>query len=783
MPETRLKREASGPENEIASDRDQQISAFSMRMVEQICSAMSASGVVIAVRDSEGVRCLASAGDAPPVGSRLQPDSAFTRECLETGEVVMCDDAENDSRILPSVAKSLHLRSALAVPIQTQGSIVGVVEVFSSQPSGIHPTDVTTLKEFANLIGPIIAPESVPSAQPGLDGYALLSAHTETPSPAEERRGGGPQSVSTGWFPVPRAVVKADSEISRGESSQAEPRLPQQGPVDSPRPPIQGSSASCSAVPSTFRRGGNSSIARRRLAGAVPNIFLPFAGKTTTARIWRARAACLSYLALLFFLFLIMFGTSRPMTIKTSPSSAVPVASGRARHDEARTGPAKTQVRETGSAQESKGSDRSLRAGVPLSTEAGNSAAAGSLRLPAVPLEKDTAIASSVSPEQADAAAALPRDSKLAGAVGSEEGIASSPSPEPFIETARVQPLELMEPARAAFLAVTLPLAAPIKLTSTSPPGFELDRTLKGHSGWVTGLAFSSDGQRLASGSWDQTVKFWDVPTGQELRAVGGNLGKAKEVQALAFSRDGRWLATENSSNAVTLWDATTGRQVRTLPSDKPLGPQGSSWVYSIAFSPDGRWLASGVDDKTVRLWDVTTGRAVRDLTALRRSVIYAAFSPDGRWLASGNDDKSIRIWDVSTGQEIRTLSGHKKLIYAVAFSPNGRWLASASADKSIKLWDITTGREVRTLAGHQKLVTSLAFSPDGRWLASGSWDKTIKIWNVETGREVQTLGGHDHSVYAVAFDSRGRWLASGSEDGTISLWRLNETGDQTTLR
>jgi WD40 repeat protein len=782
MPEARLKREASGPENEIASDRDQQISAFSMRMVEQICSAMSASGVVIAVRDSEGVRCLASAGDAPPVGSRLQPDSAFTRECLETGEVVMCDDAENDSRILPSVAKSLHLRSALAVPIQTQGSIVGVVEVFSSQPSGIHPTDVTTLKEFANLIGPIIAPESVPSAQPGLDGYALLSAHAETPSSAEERRGGGPQSVSTGWFPVPRSVVKADSEISRGGSSQAEPQLAPEPPADSPRPPTQRSSASCSAVPSTFRPGGNSSVARRRLAGAVSNILLPFAGKTTTARIWRARAACLSYLALLFFLFLIMFGTSRPMTIKTSPSSAAPVASGRARHDEARTGPTKTQVRDTGRAQESKGSDRSLRAGVPLSTEAGNSAAAGSLRSPAVPLEKDTAIASSVSPERVDAAA-LPRDSKLAGAVGSEEGIASSPSPEPFIETARVQPLELMEPARAAFLAVTLPLAAPIKLTSTSSPGFELDRTLKGHSSWVTGLAFSSDGQRLASGSWDQTVKFWDVPTGQELRAVGGKAGNAKEVQALAFSRDGRWLATENSSNAVTLWDATTGRQVRTLPSDKPLGPQGSSWVYSIAFSPDGRWLASGVDDKTVRLWDVTTGRAVRDLTALRRSVIYAAFSPDGRWLASGNDDKSIRIWDVSTGQELRTLSGHKKLIYAVAFSPNGRWLASASADKSIKLWDITTGREVRTLAGHQKLVTSLAFSPDGRWLASGSWDKTIKIWNVETGREVQTLGGHDHSVYAVAFDSRGRWLASGSEDGTISLWRLNETGDQTTLR
>jgi WD40 repeat protein len=762
MPETRLKREASGPEDDIASDRDQQISAFLVRMVEQICAAMSASGAVLAIRDSEGVRCLASTGDAPAVGSRLQPDSAFTRECLETGEVVLCEDTENDSRIWPSVAKSLHLRSAVAVPIQAQGSVVGIIEVFSSQPSGICPTDVATLKEFANLLAPIIAAGSVPGAQPALDGSALLSAQAETPSSAEEQRGGRP-SVSTNWFP-------------------AEPGLPPERPVDSPRTPIERTSASSAAIPSSFQRpAGNLSAARRWLAKAVPHIFLRFAGKANAARIWRGRAASLSFLALLFFfLFFFLFGTSRPMSIKTSPNSAVPLASGGAKHDEAGTGPTEAQARETVRAQDSEGSDRSLRAGVSLSTEEENSGAAGSPRLRAVPVEQDTAIASNVSPEQANDATAVPRDSKLPGVVGHEEGIGSSSSPAPAIETARLQPFELMEPASVTILAVTPAIAPPIRSASTSPPNFVLDRTLKGHSGWVTGLAFSSDGQRLASGSWDQTVKFWDVPTGRELSAVGG---KVKKVQALALSRDGRWLAAENSSNTVTLWDATTGTQVRTLPSERPLSALGSNWVYSIAFSPDGRWLASGVDDKTVRLWDVTTGRAVRDLTALQRSVIYAAFSPDGRWLASGNDDKSIRIWEVSTGQEIRRLSGHKKPIYAVAFSPNGRWLASASADKSVKLWDLASGQEVRTLAGHERLVTSLAFSPDGRWLASGSWDQTVRIWDVETGREVQVLGGHDHSIYTVAFDSRGRWLASGSEDGTISLWRLSGAGDQTTLR
>src|ERR1700746_3293536 len=165
MPETRLKEEADRSGDDSNNERDQQISALLATTVEQIRSAMSASGAVIAVRDPEGACCLASTGEAPPVGSRLQPDSAFTRECLETGEVVLCEDTENDSRILPSVAKRLHFRSAVAVPIQMQGCVIGVIEVFSSRPSEISPPDVDVLEECANLVAPVIAPRAVPSAQ------------------------------------------------------------------------------------------------------------------------------------------------------------------------------------------------------------------------------------------------------------------------------------------------------------------------------------------------------------------------------------------------------------------------------------------------------------------------------------------------------------------------------------------------------------------------------------------------------------------------------------------
>ncbi|HEV7510750.1 MAG TPA: WD40 repeat domain-containing protein [Candidatus Acidoferrum sp.] len=472
------------------------------------------------------------------------------------------------------------------------------------------------------------------------------------------------------------------------------------------------------------------------------------------------------------------------MTIATSARNPAPHTSGFAKRD----APAASKLGEA-AAQETVKPRGRYRSDRPLSAaslrashgEEEQPAMAVSRETHGVHSEQDPRVASDISSQPAHDSTGVSQNSKLPEVLSKDIDRLSS-----TVIGAEVPKLETFdlraEPVSAEMLTATAPAKpSAIRSASASAPDFVLERTLKGHSGWVTGVAFSSDGQRLASGSWDQTVKFWDVQTGQELNTVGK---KVKEVQALAFSRDGHWLAAENSKDIVTLWDATSGREIRTFASDRALGALGSNWVYSIAFSPDGRWLASGVDDKTVRLWDVTTGRAVRDLTSSRRSVIYAAFSPDGRWLASGNDDKSIRIWDVATGQEIRRLRGHKKPICAVAFSPNGHWLASASADKSIKLWDIATGREVRTLTGHGNLVTSLAFSPDGRWLASGSWDKTVKIWDVGTGNELQTLANaRNHSVYSVAFDSHGRWLASGSEDGTINLWRLSHGVDKTNLQ
>jgi WD40 repeat protein/putative methionine-R-sulfoxide reductase with GAF domain len=716
MPKANLKRKILELKKKIADKADEPISAVLNRVLEQVFWLTRANGAAIALRDSHGLSCRASLGLAPPVGARLLSDSGFTRECFETGQVVLCEDVDNDPRIRPAIARALHLRSALAIPILAQGSVRGVILVFSSSPFSFHTADVATLQRIAQSLSSISAPEPAQDEPPVTGGR--VAAAPLAFSLAEDQ-------------PAARLPLVMS---------------PLERPIDSPR--------------ATARAVAGKPIS----SGVTLGIF-----QRLNARAWLAAGSALSFLFLLLF-----FALSHSRSTKTPAGNPRAVETRNRKNLD-------LPSRLTATHPDSKGlieidlvrkvitpaSPALVIEGAPRGTQIFVDD-----RLTGVISLSGQAKISTVAPGQHRLRLTLNGYQDYELGVDLHGGQTST-------VTAKLKPFELpalIAPANAPILPVTPAIPPAVISKSISSPDFVLARTLKGHTGWVTTMAFSPDGQRLATGSWDQTIKFWEVSTGEQLSTTAR---KNKEIEALAFSRDGRWLATENSSNTVTLRDARTGQELRELANDKPLGPLGSNWVYSIAFSPDGRWLATGVDDKTVRVWDVNKGTKVRDLTTSRRRVIYIAFSPDGRRLASGDDDKTIRIWNIASGEEVSKLSGHRKSIYAVVFSPNGRLLASASGDKSVRLWDVDSGREIHTLTGHGNVVTSLAFSPDGRWLVSGSWDKTIKIWEVETGREVRTLAGHDQPVYSLAFDSHGRWLASGSEDGTIKLWRLTElTGE-----
>jgi len=313
---------------------------------------------------------------------------------------------------------------------------------------------------------------------------------------------------------------------------------------------------------------------------------------------------------------------------------------------------------------------------------------------------------------------------------------------------------------------------------NTTPDGGPLYRavvqsasTLKiitGHTDWVTSVTFRPDGHRLASASWDGTVRLWNVDTGQPVGApLTGHTGRLVSV---AFSPDGHRLASAGEDHTVRLWNADTGQAV-----GAPLTGH-TDWVDSVAFSPDGHRLASAGADKTVRLWNADTGQPVgTPLTGHTAAVQSVAFSPDGHRLATASADKTVRLWNADTGQPLGDpLAGHTNGVNEVAFSPDGHRLATAGADKTVRLWNPDTGQPLGPpLTGHTDWVESVTFSPDGHRLASTGWDKTVRVWNVDTGQPLgDPLTGHSGRVFSVAFSPDGHRLASASEDQTVRLWK-----------
>ncbi len=278
------------------------------------------------------------------------------------------------------------------------------------------------------------------------------------------------------------------------------------------------------------------------------------------------------------------------------------------------------------------------------------------------------------------------------------------------------------------------------------------------------GVAFSPDGQMLATGNWDNQVYLWDVATGNQLLICSGHNDK---VWSVAFHPGGNLLASGSDDQTVKLWDSRTGECLRTFTGH-------TGCVRSLDFAPGGEFLFSGSADRTIRQWDVNTGQWVQVFQGHTDSVWSIALSSDGRLLASGGDDLTIRLWSTATGLCLKTLEGHTDWIRALAFNREGNILASGSVDQTIRLWEINTGNCIRTLKGHTNLVNALTFISGQQLLASASQDKTIRLWNWETGKCCKTFLGHTNTISSLATNPQETLLASGSSDQTARLWSLS---------
>ncbi|KAG8973031.1 hypothetical protein FRC05_009146 [Tulasnella sp. 425] len=295
---------------------------------------------------------------------------------------------------------------------------------------------------------------------------------------------------------------------------------------------------------------------------------------------------------------------------------------------------------------------------------------------------------------------------------------------------------------------------------------------------YVVTIAFSPDGEVLASGSEEGTIQLWDAQTGTPL---GQPLtGHSRRSLYVAFSPDGKVLASASKDGTIQLWEAQTG-----TPLGQPLTGHNCGSLY-VAFSPDGKVLASGSEDGTIRLWDAQVGTPLgQSLTGHNGDVLCLAFSPDGKVLASGSIDGTIQLWDAEIWTPFgQPLTFQKWLsILSIAFSPDGKVLTSGLGDGTVHLWDVQTGTSLgQPLKCYNHDVCFIALSPDNKVLASASEEGTIQLWDAETRKPLgQPLTGHDYCSEEIcltaAFSPDGKFLASGSIDGTIRLWDAQNGG------
>ena len=274
---------------------------------------------------------------------------------------------------------------------------------------------------------------------------------------------------------------------------------------------------------------------------------------------------------------------------------------------------------------------------------------------------------------------------------------------------------------------------------------------------YVTAVAWSSDGKRIATGA-DDGVRVWDAVTGESLFS----LEYSRLVRSVAWSPDGSRIATA-SDDGVRVLDAVTGVELLSLKR--------SCLVWSVAWSPDGSRIATG-SFGDVRVWDAVTGKELLSL-GYGHLVESVAWSPDSRRIAAGYGVGDVRVLDAVTGVELLSLKCRYGS-WSVAWSPDGRRIAAAS-DGRARVWDAVTGKELLTLECDY-MVKSVAWSPDGRRIASAS-DGGVRVWDAVTREGLFSLEC-GRGVGSVAWSPDGRRILVKYRNNKIRIWDVT-SGEQ----
>jgi WD40 domain-containing protein len=293
-------------------------------------------------------------------------------------------------------------------------------------------------------------------------------------------------------------------------------------------------------------------------------------------------------------------------------------------------------------------------------------------------------------------------------------------------------------------------------------------RVLTGHSGPVRAIAVTPDGGRAVSASDDQTLRCWDLQTGQTAQVLRGHTGAVTDV---AITPEGYRAVSASEDKTLRIWDLQTG-QARVLTGH-------TDEVNSVAMLPGGHRFVSASHDGELRIWDLETGQTVGVLGPRTHTMVFdsLAVTPDGRTAITGLSDATLRVWDLGTGQTLSVLTGHTALVDCVALTPDGRRAISGSWDFTLRVWDLKTSQALRTLKGHTGAVTDVAVIATSGRAISASYDQTLRLWDLETGQTVLICTDNTSKFRSVAVTPDGRYAISGSLDGALRVWDLGAAG------
>jgi WD40 repeat protein len=293
-----------------------------------------------------------------------------------------------------------------------------------------------------------------------------------------------------------------------------------------------------------------------------------------------------------------------------------------------------------------------------------------------------------------------------------------------------------------------------------------------GHSGPVTGLAVTADGQFLVTCGDDRTVRVWDAKTAKQLRSFQGHMTR---TTAVAVRHDGKQVASASDDGAVRVWDLNTSDEHRAMTDSKES-------LWAVAISPDGKRLAAAGADKKIRVYNPDTGTLETTLDA-GAAMTSLVFLPDSTRLVAAGGDKVVKVWDVARKKVVQDLPGATLAVLALAASEDGKLVVSGSADSTVRGFDPDGGKELWKWAT-RKAACGVAIRKGNKHVAVGLADGTLALVDISGGtpKELSAQGAHTAGVACVAFSPDGSRLASVGGDGVIRVWSVADNGALTQL-